>query len=154
LFRACYSGVVYGGAVDDEEPAFPGAALGLPDSGPGSLATWHARIAALIIDWAASMIVASALFGVQVLVGHDWRAWMILAVFFVESAVLTAVVGGSFGKVLARIAVVRTDGGRLGWGRSAARALLLCTVIPAVVIGSDRRALLDVLLGTVVISRR
>ncbi|WP_028708133.1 RDD family protein [Propionicicella superfundia] len=138
----------------NDGPTFAGARLGLPEKGSGSLATWHARIAALVIDWAASMIVASAVFGPQVLVGHDWRTWMVMAVFFVESTVLGAVVGGSFGKVLARIAVVRLDGGRIGWARAASRALMLCLVIPAVVVGADRRALTDVLLGTVVVSRR
>ncbi len=126
----------------------------MPETGKGSLATWHARVAALIVDWAASTILAVALFGVQVMTGHDWHAWMTLAVFFVESTVLGALTGGSFGKVLARIAVVRIDGGPMGWWRAAARAAMLCLVIPAVVIGRDRRSIMDVVLGTVVVNRR
>lgn len=139
--------------VTDAEP-YPGERLGLPTTGPGSLATWHARIAAIIVDWAAAMAVATAVFGPAVLQGHDWRAWMILAVFAVESAVLGALMSGSFGKLLARIAVVRLDGRPLGFGLAAARAALVCLVIPAVVVGQDRRALVDVLLGTVVVNRR
>jgi hypothetical protein len=45
----------------------PGAALGLPPSGRGSLASWRARFAALVVHWAASMVVAVALFGVGVM---------------------------------------------------------------------------------------
>lgn len=141
------------GAVTEAAP-YPGQTLGLPATGKGSLASWHAQIGALVADWAACTIVAVALFGTRVLTGHDWHSWMTLTVFFSESAVLGAVAGGSFGKNLARIAVVRLDGRPIGWWRAAARAAMLCVVIPAVVIGRDRRAIMDVLLGTVVVNRR
>lgn len=137
------------------EPAadYPGASLGLPESGAGSLASWWSRIAALILDWGSSMVVAVFLFGTPVLTGGGWRAWMVLATFFVESAVLTALVGGSFGQLLARIRVIRIDGEQLGWPRALARAGLICLVLPTVVIGAERRALNDLLLGTVVVNR-
>lgn len=133
---------------------YPGATIGLPESGRGSLASWRARIAALILDWGASMIVAVFLFGVGVLREGGWRAWMILAVFFVQSSVLSALTGSSFGQLLARIGIVRLDGERLGWPRALARAALICLVLPTVVIGAERRALNDLLLGTVVVNRR
>lgn len=133
---------------------YPGATLGLPETGRGSLASWRARIAALILDWGASMIVAVFLFGVGVLREGGWRAWMILAVYFVQSAVLTALTGSSFGQLLARIGIVRLDGERLGWARAIARAALICLVLPTVVIGAERRALNDLLLGTVVVNLR
>lgn len=118
------------------------------------MATWHARLAALIVDWAASLVVAAGLFGLGALRGHDWRMWMPYLVFFVESAVLTALVGGSFGQLLARVAVVRADGEPLEWWRAVVRTVLKCAVIPAVVIGAERRGLDDLALGTVVVSRR
>jgi uncharacterized RDD family membrane protein YckC len=133
---------------------YPGASLGLPPTGPGSLAGWGSRVAALVVDWGASMGVAVLLFGTGVLTGGGWRAWMILAVFFVESTVLTALAGGSFGKILARIGVLGIDGSPIGWGRSAARALAVCLVLPAVVIGAERRSLADLMLATVVLRRR
>lgn len=131
----------------------PGRTLGLPASGRGSLASWRARLAALLIDWAASMLVAVGAFGITVMTGHDWRSWMILAVFFVQRAVLTTLVGGSFGQLLARIAVVRLDGEPVGWLGSVVRAAMKCLVIPAVVIGAERRGLDDLMLGTVVVNR-
>ena len=79
---------------------------------------------------------------------------MILAVFFVQSSVLSALTGSSFGQLLARIGIVRLDGERLGWPRALARAALICLVLPTVVIGAERRALNDLLLGTVVVNRR
>lgn len=137
-----------------EPESYPGSTLGLPESGRGSLATWRSRIAALIVDWGASMIVAVGAFGSGVLRESGWRAWMILATFFVESVVLTIAMGGSFGQLLARIAIVRLDGQRLAWWQVVVRTALKCLVIPAIVVGAERRALDDLLLETVVVNRR
>jgi hypothetical protein len=137
-------------AEETDEQPYPGQRIGLPESGRGSLASWFARVAALVLDWAASMIVAVAVFGPGVLRDPGWRAWMILAVFFVESTVLTALIGSSFGQYVARIGVFSLDGRRLGWGRAALRAGMICLVLPTIVVGADRRALNDLLLGTFV----
>lgn len=139
---------------EQEVDGYPGESIGLPRSGRGSLASWRARIAALLVDWGTSMIVAVFAFGVGVLREGGWRAWMILTVFFVQKALLTALVGGSFGQILARVRVVRLDGQPLGWWRALARTAMICVVVPAVVIGADRRGLDDLALGTVVVSQR
>jgi len=136
-----------------DREGYPGQALGLPASGRGSLAPWQSRITALAVDWAASMAVAAGLFGSGVLFGGGWRAWMILTVYLVESAVLSALTGGSFGQLLTRIAVFRLDATPLGFGRALLRAGLVCMVVPALVVGPDRRGLHDVAVGTVVIRR-
>jgi uncharacterized RDD family membrane protein YckC len=141
-------------ARGSDREAFPGHRLGLPPSGRGSLAPWMTRITALVLDWAISMTVAVVLFGFDVLYGTGWRAWMILAVFFVESAVLSALVSGSIGQVITRLAVVRLDRQPLGFVCAILRAALVCLVIPAVVVGADRRGLHDVACNTVVIKRR
>ena len=133
---------------------YPGQTIGLPETGRGSLASWWARIAALVLDWGASMLVATFLFGDGVIREGGWKAWMILAVFFVQSSVLTALAGSSFGQLLARIGVRRLDGKRLGWGTSLLRAGMISLVLPTVVIGAERRALNDLVLGTVVVNRR
>lgn len=133
--------------------SYPGQSLGLPPSGRGSLAPWRTRVIALLMDWAASTAVAVGLFGTGVLSGDGWRAWMTLAVFFVETTVLTALAGGSFGQLLARIAIFRLDAQPLGFVRAAIRSALVCLVVPAVVIGPDRRGLHDVAVGSAVIQR-
>lgn len=140
--------------TDAPAERYPGESIGLPEFGPGSLAPWRARIGAMIGDWAASMIVAIALFGTGVIVGSGWRSFMILAVYFVEASVLTIFTGGSFGQLIARIGIVRVDGGPLGWWRPVVRTAMKCLVIPALVLGPDRRALTDLLIGTVVVTRR
>jgi uncharacterized RDD family membrane protein YckC len=149
------------GHVADKAPdtasasdAYPGQRLGLPREGRGSLASWRARIGALIIDWAACMLVAVGFFGTGVLTDGGWRAWMILTVFFVESTVLSWLAGGSFGQLLSRIAVVRLDPQPLGLPRALLRAFLVSLALPALIISTDRRGLQDLAAGTVVINRR
>jgi uncharacterized RDD family membrane protein YckC len=100
------------------------------------------------------MAVAVGFFGTGVLVGGGWRAWMILTVFFVQSAVLSAVAAGSFGQLICRIAIVRLDRHPLGIVRAVARALLVSLALPALIVGADRRGLQDLAAGTVVVNRR
>jgi len=140
-------------ASTPSEP-YPGQRLGLPAQGRGSLATWQGRVTALVVDWVASMLVASGLFGTGVISGDGWRAWMVMVVFFVESTVLSALAGGSFGQLVTKIGIARLDGLPLGFVRAALRAALVCLVLPAVVVGQDRRGLHDTVVGTVVIKRR
>ena len=136
------------------EESFPGQRLGLPAEGHGSLASWRARVAALLLDWAACMGVSVLLFGTEVLTGSDWRSWMILTTFFVQSTLLSWLVGGSLGQVVCRIAVARLDRQPLGIARAVLRAALVSLALPALVIGPDRRGLQDLAAGTVVINRK
>ncbi len=100
------------------------------------------------------MGLAVGIFGTEVLTGRGWQSWMILTVFFVESAVLSALTGGSFGQLLCRIAVFRLDARPLGFLRSIPRAAMICLVLPPLVVDENRRGLHDLALGTVVINRR
>jgi uncharacterized RDD family membrane protein YckC len=142
-----------GAAAVPAEP-YPGQRLGLPELGRGSLAGWRVRAAALLLDWAASMGVAVALFGTQVVTGSGWRAWMTLATFFVESTLLVTVASASFGQLICRIAVVRLDTEPVGFPRAALRQALICLALPALIIGPDRRGLQDLAATTVVVNRK
>lgn len=118
------------------------------------MASWGSRIVALILDWAICMALSTAIFSSAVLTGHDWRRFMILAVFFVETAVVSALTGSSFGQWVTKIAVFRTDRKPLGFPRAVVRAAMVSLVLPALLIDGNRRGLQDLLLGTVVINRR
>lgn len=133
---------------------WPGEQLGLPEKGQGSLASWRSRITAIVLDWAISMIAARLIFGVGALTGSDWRSFTILGIFFVQSSVLTALLGGSAGKLITRLAVIQTDWEKLGFLRSVARQFMVCLAIPAMVIGVHRRGLHDLACGSVVVNRR
>ena len=140
--------------MPDQPPAYAGNRLGLPEAGRGSLASWRARVAALILDWAASMAIAVGLFGPGAVTGSGWQAWMTLAVFWVESTLLVTVASGSFGQLICRIAVVRLDTKPVGFPRAVLRQALICLALPPLVIGPDRRGLQDLAAGTVVVNRR
>ncbi len=141
-------------ATPAPEEAFPGAQLGLPATGRGSLARWRSRVGAIIIDWAACMAIAVGLFGAPVLTERGWQSWMILVTFFVESTVLVTVASGSFGQLLCRIAVVRLDSKPPGLPRAALRAALVSLALPALIVGPHRRGLQDMAANTVVVNRK
>jgi uncharacterized RDD family membrane protein YckC len=137
------------------ESDYPGERVGLPQAGPGSLASWGSRITALVLDWVICTVLAVVVFGSRVVTGQGWTSWMTLTTFFVESSLLCVLAGGSAGQLICRIGVVRVDrSGPVGVGRSVLRAALLCLVLPALVIGTDRRGLHDLATGTVVVTRR
>lgn len=133
---------------------YAGSTLGLPSTGRGSLAAWWPRIGALVGDWAASTVVAIAIFGWGGVYQNVWGSFTVLGVYFVEASILTILTGGSFGQLIARIGVVRIDGQPLGLWRPVVRTALKCLVIPHVVLGAERRVLTDMLLGTAVVNRR
>ncbi len=139
--------------ASDAEP-YPGEAIGLPQTGQGSLASWGARLVALLLDWLICTVVAVLLFGTRVLTADGWTSWMTLSTFFLQTTVMVALAGGSAGQLLCRLVIIRLDNQPVGFLRSALRAALVCLVLPALVIGTDRRGLHDLAAGTVVVNRR
>ncbi|MEO5709684.1 MAG: RDD family protein [Nocardioidaceae bacterium] len=134
-------------------PLYAGQRLGLPETGRGSVATWGRRILALGVDWFASLLVASAFAGPDVLSSRGWEAWVPLLVFFTEGTILTALAGGSFGQLVLRVAVVRLDHGPVNLLVALLRTLLICVVVPPVIYNRDRRGLHDLIAGTVTVRR-
>ncbi|OYN89763.1 RDD family protein [Parenemella sanctibonifatiensis] len=132
---------------------WPGARMGLPESGVGAVASWWSRVAALIADWAIAMILAVVAFGPEVVTGGGWHRWMTLTIFFVLTSVMLAITGGTPGHLLAGIGVVRPRGGPVGW-RAPIRQLGLCLVLPGLIIDGDRRHVPDMVLDLAVVQRR
>ncbi|MFY9934448.1 MAG: RDD family protein [Streptosporangiaceae bacterium] len=126
----------------EQKPAYPGERFGLPERGPGSVASMPRRVVALLIDWLLSMLVAYWLTHSQI--------WTIV-VFAIEVYVLTATTGFTVGKRLIGIRAVRTDGGIIGPGWALLRTLILLTVIPPLLTDRDLRGLHDRAADTIVI---
>jgi len=125
-----------------------------PARGPGSLAPWGTRIAALVLDWIACLLVSSAFASRQAVTSGNAR-FLPLAVLVLEAAVLTATLGGSAGQLALGLRVRRVDGApAVGFGRALVRSVLLALVVPAVVFDADRRGLHDRAAGTVVVRAR
>jgi uncharacterized RDD family membrane protein YckC len=119
-------------------------------------ASWPRRILALFVDWAASTLVVVAVMGLDGWSESRASSWWTLLVFVVESALFTALVGGSFGKLVTGLRVARVDGsGRpLDLLRSLLRAVLVCLVVPPVIYRPDGRGLHDLAVGTVTVPVR
>jgi len=113
-------------------------------------ASWARRTLALVVDWAASTLVVVLAIGPAGWLEDRASGFYVLGVFALESAVLTALVGGSFGKLATRLRVVREDGsGRpLDLLRCLARAVLVCLVVPPLVFRPDGRGLHDLAVGS------
>lgn len=142
------------------EDVYPGQRLGLPPAGPGSVASWGRRIAALVIDWIACVLVARALFGSGVTTGGAAQFWT-LGVLVVEGTLGTALAGGTFGHLVMRLAVVRLDSSAgsgqpakpVGLLQALVRMVLICLVVPPLIFNRDNRGVHDFVAGTVVIRR-
>ena len=136
------------------EPSYPGERLGLPEDGPGAVASWGRRILALVVDWVASTLVAIAFTGLGGwLEGSAFTESLPLLVFLVETTFLTALLGGSFGQLTLRVVVSRLDGRPLGVLQAFVRTLLICLVVPPLVFNRDQRGLHDLAVGSVTLRR-
>lgn len=124
---------------------WPGRGLGLPESGPSSIARVVRRIAALAIDWGAAILVSVAFF--------SYEALATLAVFAVVQVVFLLTINASPGHLILGMRVVPVRGGYLGIWRPFARTALLCLVVPAVIWDRDQRGMHDRLAGTVLVRR-
>ena len=101
------------------------------------------RLAALLVDWMLSTVIALAIF-------HS-RGWATLVVFAVQVYVLTALTGFTVGKRLLGVRVIRLDGKPVGLAWALVRTLLLLAVVPPLVTDRDLRGLHDRAANTIVI---
>ena len=127
---------------DKKTEAYPGQYLGLPDRGPGSVSSMPRRVLALFIDWLLSMVIAYWL-------THS-QFWTI-AVFAIETYLLTALGGSTVGKRLVGIRTVRIGGGQVGFGWALVRTAILLTVVPPLLTDRDLRGLHDRAADTIVV---
>lgn len=122
---------------------------------PGETASWVRRFLALFVDWVASTLVVVAFIGPgdYYATGDPMPGLYTLLVFVFENTVLTALAGGSFGKLATRLRVVRYDGSGRPFDllTSLVRSVLVALVIPALVFKPDGRGLHDVLTGSATI---
>lgn len=145
--------------ADSVDNTYPGQALGLPQTGPRSLARTGRRFLALLVDW----FIAYGLAGLAIPFGlmtadtlrYTWvGSTAVLAVWFVIGAVSVRLYGFSPGQLALGLQVVPVDGRlHVGFGRALVRGLLLAFVIPALFMDADGRGLQDRLSFTAVVRR-
>jgi len=141
------------GAVLPAEQDYRGQRLGLPASGPGSVAGIGRRLAAIVLDWLACLLLVR-LFLPGIDYGTPSSSLATMGFFLAELTLFTWLVGASFGQRLLGIAVVRLDGGGApGLTRAFLRSVQICLLVPAVIWDRDGRGLHDRSVGTVVVRR-
>ncbi len=134
-------------------PGYPGGNLGLPESGPGSLAPMGRRLAALLIDWLISYGLALLALGVGV-ISEAILPTAILVIWFLLGVVAVRLFGFTPGQLALSLEVVAVDGRLpIGFGRLAVRGLLIGVIIPPLFVDSDGRGLHDRVTRTAVVRR-
>ncbi|WP_395311094.1 RDD family protein [Mycobacterium sp. AMU20-3851] len=141
------------GAPGEPPNEYPGHRLGFPQYGPGSIAGFGRRTAALLVDWLISYGLAAlgmsmGLLSLQALSTAVLVIWLVLGVVSVR------MFGFTPGQAALGLMVVSVDNRRhVGVGRAIARGLLTALVIPALFTDSDQRSLHDLATKTAVVRR-
>ena len=131
----------------------PGAGLGLPAQGAGSVASWGRRVAALFIDWfAASLVVLVVARGTSPWTPGSLAQLWPLATWLVLVAVATGLTGASLGQHLLNLRVIRLDRRPVGLWNGLVRTVLIALVVPPLVADTDRRGWHDLAVDTVVVN--
>ena len=133
---------------------YRGQSLGLPATGPGSLAPTGRRVWAFVLDLLAAGLVASLFVhrpDLPGLAAHLPGQWSLVPLCL-DYLVGLLLFGRSLGMYLTGLRVVRVDAWlAIGPVRALARTALLVALVPALVADSDFRGLHDRLTATAVI---
>jgi uncharacterized RDD family membrane protein YckC len=107
------------------------------------------RMSALMVDWLACyFIVAASAGGLGKMAPN--RSWTVLALFFAEVAILSALQGASLGHRIFGIKIMRfVDGGAITPVQALIRSALLVTVIFAITFDENGRGMHERFSGTV-----
>ncbi|BBY09143.1 RDD family protein [Mycobacterium noviomagense] len=132
---------------------YPGEALGLAESGPGSLARMGRRLAALLIDW----LIAYGLAALAMTLGWVTPASLstaVLVIWFVIGVIAVRLFGFTPGQLALGLGVITLQGRKhVGLGRAVVRGVLIALVVPALFVDTDGRGLHDRVTGTAVVRR-
>jgi uncharacterized RDD family membrane protein YckC len=142
-----------GGTRDQGPNDYPGQRLGLPATGPRSLARMGRRIGALFIDWLIGYGLAALAmtFG---WVSLGMLSTAVLVIWFVLGAASVRLFGFTPGQYALGLTVVPVDNREhVGLGRALARGLMIALVIPPLLTDSDLRGIQDRITNTAVVRR-
>lgn len=151
LRRRGYAGAV---SVGVGENSYPGERLGRPSTGPGSVARLGRRIGALVIDYVAASIIATAFFGYDQFALPAEAGITLFApmmVFAALNLLFLPTLGGTPGHRMLGMRLELLHGGWVGLWRPIVRTLLLVVVIPAVIWDADQRGMHDKAAGTILV---
>ena len=115
----------------------------------GKTVTLGRRLLAITLDWLACYAIVAALSGGIGQMTPD-RSLIILALFFAELLILTALTGASLGQKIFGLRVVRfNDGGAISLMQALIRTIFLVLVVTAVTYDKDGRGIHERLSKTI-----
>lgn len=130
---------------------WPGEHLGLPERGPGALASVARRSAGVCIDWTICWIVAAfvRMFTHQL----GGTATLTLMLFGILGIISVTIFARTPGQAVLGMGVARIDdrNARVGFGRAVARTVFTMFVLPAAMVDTDGRGMHDRATGTAVV---
>jgi uncharacterized RDD family membrane protein YckC len=132
---------------------YPGERFGATRTGPGSVAGFGRRLAAVTVDWFLAAFIAGLFAGPDPLARTSF-SWVVLGVWFLLTAVPVAAFGGTPGMALLGIRVAPLHAALVGVPRALLRTALLALVIPALTRDGDGRGWHDRAAGTIVVRTR
>lgn len=140
------------------EEEFRGRDLGLPPSGPGSIAGFGIRLVGVLIDWGIAALIARGIFSVPLPFAQPpatgGQGFVVLGVFALMHLLLVGTIGYTIGHRIMGLQVRSLGGVRVMPIQAVVRTVLLCLFIPAVVWDRDGRGLHDKVPGTVIVRTR
>ncbi|WP_448852328.1 RDD family protein [Corynebacterium sp. 335C] len=155
------------GEYDDPEhlSEYPGQALGLAKSGPGSRASLGRRLGGMLIDWVISVLIAQAFypffgpdpkqieqFGDPFIAWQSFTATWAFFAFFFLGTISVWLFARTPGQAVMGMGVARIDATeRVGLWRAAVRSALTLLLLPPIVQDTDGRGMHDRATGTAVI---
>ena len=128
-----------------------GRRLGLPEAGPGSLATFNARLGAVLIDLVVAGLVGGLVNAFVRDPGLATRQGAGIGALVLMYALLLPTAGQTIGMRVARIRVQRLGGGPLSLPAALLRGVLVALTLPALFTDRDGRGLHDRAVGSVVL---
>ena len=131
---------------------WPGEHLGLPESGPGSMASVGRRAGAVAIDWIICMLLANLIlmFTTQ-LGGVSFLGYALWALMGIICGWLFARTPGMLIRGMG-VALLDVPCAQVGFWRAAVRTLLTGVIFPAAMVDADGRGMHDRATGTIVIN--
>lgn len=129
---------------------WPGEKLGLPESGPGSMASVGRRAFGVLLDWIACGIVARFILMFTDVVDAQT---LTLGLWFVVGILGGWLFARTPGMAVLGMGVARVDvgGARVGLWRAVVRTILTGFILPAAMVDADGRGMHDRGTGTAVI---
>ena len=134
------------------QQGYPGEALGLPESGPGSLASLGRRFAALLVDWLIAYGLAAGAMVLK-LVTEPLLSTGVLIVWLVLGAAAVRLFGFTPGQFACGLQVASVDQKGVGIGRAVVRGIMIALVVPPLFVDLDGRGVQDRLTSTAVVRR-